>query len=206
MYYHRRTARRCQEEKGGKWRAEWFAEYFPHREKYKKSPGAFRTRAFRKGEQCAETHPRQQKRLTSDAFRVQAQPGRGDWIRTSGLYVPNVALYQTEPHLEMAAEEGFEPSQTESESAVLPLHNSAISFLCACQTGRATIFIIAKFFHLSTPFCFFLKIFLNLRRPAGERRAKRAPGAYHGGRRNRRKPRQKEEWHDHGQPLHDCQK
>ena len=26
----------------------------------------------------------------------------------------------------MAAEEGFEPSQTESESAVLPLHNSAI--------------------------------------------------------------------------------
>ena len=27
----------------------------------------------------------------------------------------------------MAAEEGFEPSQTESESAVLPLHNSAIS-------------------------------------------------------------------------------
>ena len=26
----------------------------------------------------------------------------------------------------MAAEEGFEPSQTESESAVLPLHHSAI--------------------------------------------------------------------------------
>jgi hypothetical protein len=26
--------------------------------------------------------------------------GRGDWIRTSGLYVPNVALYQAEPHLE----------------------------------------------------------------------------------------------------------
>ena len=29
----------------------------------------------------------------------------------------------------MVAEEGFEPSQTESESAVLPLHNSAILFL-----------------------------------------------------------------------------
>lgn len=28
--------------------------------------------------------------------------------------------------LSMAAEEGFEPSQTESESVVLPLHNSAI--------------------------------------------------------------------------------
>ena len=27
----------------------------------------------------------------------------------------------------VAAEEGFEPSQTESESVVLPLHNSAIS-------------------------------------------------------------------------------
>ncbi len=27
----------------------------------------------------------------------------------------------------MAAEEGFEPSHTESESAVLPLHNSAIN-------------------------------------------------------------------------------
>ena len=160
MYYHRRTARRCQEAKKRKWRAEWFAGvFFPEEEEIQKSPGAFRTRAFRKGEQCAETHPRQQKRLTSDAFRVQAQPGRGDWIRTSGLYVPNVALYQAEPHLVMAAEEGFEPSQTESESAVLPLHNSAISFLCACRTGRATIFIIAKFFHLSTPFCLFLKFF-----------------------------------------------
>ena len=29
-------------------------------------------------------------------------------------------------HFFLAAEEGFEPSQTESESAVLPLHNSAI--------------------------------------------------------------------------------
>ena len=28
----------------------------------------------------------------------------------------------------LAAEEGFEPSQTESESAVLPLHNSAIFY------------------------------------------------------------------------------
>ena len=68
------------------------------------------------------------KKAGPGCLRIQAQPGRGDWIRTSGLYVPNVALYQTEPHLEMAAEEGFEPSQTESESAVLPLHNSAISF------------------------------------------------------------------------------
>ena len=32
----------------------------------------------------------------------------------------------TQPTLHMVAEEGFEPSQTESESVVLPLHNSAI--------------------------------------------------------------------------------
>ena len=25
--------------------------------------------------------------------------GRGEWIRTTGLYVPNVALYQTKLHL-----------------------------------------------------------------------------------------------------------
>ena len=81
----------------------------------------------------------------------QTQSGRGDWIRTSGLYVPNVALYQTEPHLEMAAEEGFEPSQTESESAVLPLHNSAISE-SSCRRCRTTIFIISKSSCLSTPF------------------------------------------------------
>ena len=63
--------------------------------------------------------------------------GRGDWIRTSGLYVPNVALYQAEPHLEinapkfgaLAAVLGFEPRQTESESVVLPLHNTAM-FIC----------------------------------------------------------------------------
>ena len=30
---------------------------------------------------------------------LQKKYGRGDWIRTSGPYVPNVLLYQTEPHL-----------------------------------------------------------------------------------------------------------
>ena len=41
------------------------------------------------------------------------------WFRTFLLrYLNRFAL--------LAAEEGFEPSQTESESAVLPLHNSAI--------------------------------------------------------------------------------
>ena len=35
----------------------------------------------------------------------------------------------------MAAEEGFEPSQTESESAVLPLHHSAIFIQALYQTA-----------------------------------------------------------------------
>ena len=35
----------------------------------------------------------------------------------------------------MAAEEGFEPSQTESESAVLPLHHSAIFIQTLYQTA-----------------------------------------------------------------------
>ena len=46
----------------------------------------------------------------------------------------------------LAAEEGFEPSQTESESAVLPLHNSAIYFLfrkriyCSTADGICQVF------------------------------------------------------------------
>ena len=31
---------------------------------------------------------------------MDTHTGRGDKIRTCGLYVPNVALYQTEPHLD----------------------------------------------------------------------------------------------------------
>ena len=92
----------------------------------------------------AGSHPvasKQHKKRTRLMNRIPSKYGRGDWIRTSGLYVPNVALYQAEPHLEkcgpgigaMAAEEGFEPSQTESESVVLPLHNSAISLLQQLQ-------------------------------------------------------------------------
>ena len=44
----------------------------------------------------------------------------------------------------MAAEEGFEPSQTDPESVVLPLHNSAISSLL-----KDNINIIPRKFHLS---------------------------------------------------------
>ena len=67
---------------------------------------------------------------------------RSDVIRTRDLYVPNVALYQAEPHSDKISrtlkctsirrpcqgttEKGFEPLLTESESAVLPLHHSAM--------------------------------------------------------------------------------
>ena len=33
--------------------------------------------------------------------KLDSRKNRGDKIRTCGLYVPNVALYQTEPHLAM---------------------------------------------------------------------------------------------------------
>ena len=62
---------------------------------------------------------------------------RRDRIRTCGLYVPNVALYQAEPHSDKISrtlkctsirrpcqgttEKGLEPLLTESESAVLPI-------------------------------------------------------------------------------------
>ena len=46
-----------------------------------------------------------------------------------GYTISSRAPSTTQPTLHMVAEEGFEPSQTESESVVLPLHNSAMSFV-----------------------------------------------------------------------------
>ena len=40
----------------------------------------------------------------------------------------------------MAAEEGFEPSQTESESVVLPLHNSAMLLIFTSNKRYYTLF------------------------------------------------------------------
>ena len=40
-----------------------------------------------------------QRKSGPGSFEPGPDFGRGDWIRTSGLYVPNVALYQAEPHL-----------------------------------------------------------------------------------------------------------
>ena len=75
---------------------------------------------------------------------IKWRMNRSDRIRTCGLYVPNVALYQAEPHSDLqqkictayflsgkirnlpsgkfpATEKGLEPLLTESESAVLPI-------------------------------------------------------------------------------------
>lgn len=101
---------------------------------------------------------------------------RSDVIRTRDLYVPNVALYQAEPHSDMykpllllkrklricfrrfsTTDEGLEPSQTESESVVLPLHQSALSCLVLV---RRNMVIIADSPEKSSPFCnFHQKVF-----------------------------------------------
>ena len=55
----------------------------------------------------------------------------------------------------LAAELGFEPRHTESESAVLPLHNSAIAFaLDYCSTKNIVCQVL---------FLFFLKFFVKIR-------------------------------------------
>ncbi len=47
----------------------------------------------------------------------------------------------------LAAELGFEPRHTESESAVLPLHNSAIAFaLDYCSTKNIVCQVLFLFF------------------------------------------------------------
>ena len=48
----------------------------------------------------------------------------------------------------MAAEEGFEPSQTESESAVLPLHNSAINNIPLVQIILTPLGFVVKWFFI----------------------------------------------------------
>ena len=71
-----------------------------------------------------------------------------------------MALYQTEPHLEkiprntealfhLAVVLGFEPRQTESESAVLPLHNTTVSTVAQKDFSEATVIIIAEKIDLS---------------------------------------------------------
>ena len=67
----------------------------------------------------------------------------------------------------MAAGEGFEPSHTESESAVLPLHNPAIFLPPGGLTPQATGFIIPNFAPMSTPF-FKFSVFFPGAGPGGQ--------------------------------------
>ena len=57
--------------------------------------------------------------------------------------------YKTSRAFCLAAGEGFEPSQTESESVVLPLHNPAILFEALTPSALS---IIPAFARMSTPF------------------------------------------------------
>ena len=59
----------------------------------------------------------------------------------------------------MAAGEGFEPSHTESESAVLPLHNPAVFLTNKYYYTHLTGFV-------NSFFCVFLKNFFPLTDPA----------------------------------------
>ena len=86
------------------------------------------------------------------AFRVVSKetektPETLDISRISGVF-------------NLAAGEGFEPSQTESESVVLPLHNPAILF-CLFASFASAGFIISEYCNLSSMifniFYFFLK-------------------------------------------------
>ena len=56
----------------------------------------------------------------------------------------SLVFYPSKKCKKMAAEEGFEPSHTESESAVLPLHHSAvfIHYILADDIVYVNIFLI----------------------------------------------------------------
>lgn len=75
--------------------------------------------------------------VTADTYgHVLAELGRERtdtkiWKFQKLQKVMKKSSFSYEKLLLLAAEEGFEPSQTESESVVLPLHNSAI-FCVAC--------------------------------------------------------------------------
>ena len=66
----------------------------------------------------------------------------------------------------MAAEEGFEPSQTESESVVLPLHNSAIdlTLIIISHTGR----FVNSFFTIFDIYLKILRRTINRKRKAAD--------------------------------------
>ena len=119
-----------------------------------------------------QRHFQSKKNWNAYIFKHSSIPtkNRSDVIRTRDLYVPNVALYQAEPHSDKVTGylylpirrpcqgttgKGFEPLLTESESAVLPLHHPAISL-----TNK--IYYTKFFPKIKSFFEFFLFFYLNL--------------------------------------------
>ena len=74
--------------------------------------------------------------LTSVVLRRAFTPGQGQKKIGQALILKDLPD-------SLAAELGFEPRQTESESVVLPLHNSA---------NRSTLYIIHRYEQMSIPF------------------------------------------------------
>ena len=72
---------------------------------------------------CRETR---NARNASTKFRKTSESKKAEKSLETSAFLVFSCLHLNQT-LIMAAEEGFEPSQTESESVVLPLHNSAIN-------------------------------------------------------------------------------
>ena len=77
-------------------------------------------------ERLENTFPNPFDRHLTDMKNLEIQKAAKSYEKSSFSY---------EKLLLLAAEEGFEPSQTESESVVLPLHNRALFFVLCFVTN-----------------------------------------------------------------------
>ena len=103
----------------------------------------------------AGSHPvasTQHKKRTRSMNRIPSKYGRGDWIRTSGLYVPNVALYQAEPHLEKWLRKKDSNPHVQSQSLLCYLYTIP-QYLC-CNDCNSKIYY-TKPCGFVNPFCCF---------------------------------------------------
>ena len=72
-----------------------------------------------------------------------------------------ILLFQISLPVQMAAVLGFEPRQTESESAVLPLHNTALFFATKILYTNSFNLSIVNILNIIYFFFGFLNIFLE---------------------------------------------
>ena len=78
------------------------------------------------GRNYVESFGKQQCGLTFQNFLTDDWQTSKTWKLKAPQKVMKKPCFHRKHGFRVAAEEGFEPSQTESESVVLPLHNSAI--------------------------------------------------------------------------------